>query len=95
MNAQSKSSRRQARRLMLEADLIGAEAHGVFRLLTVNKIAVAVVLVDGENGMDDLVVSRVAKFLVEMARECGIAESAAGCRATPADVTGAGPKTAG
>jgi LDH2 family malate/lactate/ureidoglycolate dehydrogenase len=81
--------------LMLEADLIGADAHGVFRLpqyvqrlklgstnarpnITVNKTAPAVALVDGDNGMGHLVVSRAAELAVEMARECGVAW--VGCR---------------
>jgi LDH2 family malate/lactate/ureidoglycolate dehydrogenase len=81
--------------LMLEADLIGADAHGVFRLpqyvqrlklgstnakpnVTVNKTAPAVALVDGDNGMGHLVVSRAAELAVEMARECGVAW--VGCR---------------
>ena len=81
--------------LMLEADLIGADAHGVFRLpqyiqrlklgstnatpnITVNKTAAAVALVDGDNGMGHLVVSRAAALAVEMARECGVAW--VGCR---------------
>jgi len=81
--------------LMLEADLIGADAHGVFRLsqyinrlklgstnakpnIKVNKTAPAVALVDGDNGMGHLVVSRAAELAVEMARECGVAW--VGCR---------------
>ena len=81
--------------LMLEADLIGADAHGVFRLpqyvqrlklgstnstpnITVSKTAAAVALVDGDNGMGHLVVSRAAELAVEMARECGVAW--VGCR---------------
>jgi LDH2 family malate/lactate/ureidoglycolate dehydrogenase len=81
--------------LMLEADLIGADAHGVFRLpqyvqrlklgstnprpnITVNKTAPAVALVDGDNGMGHLVVSRATELAVEMARDCGVAW--VGCR---------------
>ncbi|MBV9970507.1 MAG: Ldh family oxidoreductase, partial [Xanthobacteraceae bacterium] len=61
--------------LMTEADLTGADAHGIFRLpqyvrrirgggfntkpnITVTKSAPATALVDGDNGMGHLVVSR-------------------------------------
>src|SRR5690348_10546493 len=61
--------------LMLEADLTGADAHGVFRLkqyvdrlklgavnprpnIEVNRTAAATALIDGDNGMGHLVVSR-------------------------------------
>jgi len=81
--------------LMLEADLIGADAHGVFRLpqyvqrlklgstnphpkITVTRTAPATALVDGDNGMGHLVVSRTAETAVELARECGVAW--VGCR---------------
>jgi LDH2 family malate/lactate/ureidoglycolate dehydrogenase len=81
--------------LMVEADLIGADAHGVFRLpqyiqrlklgstnakpnIKVNRTAPATALVDGDNGMGHLVVSRAAELAVEMARECGVAW--VGCR---------------
>ncbi len=81
--------------LMLEADLIGADAHGVFRLpqyvqrlklgstnarpnIKVNRTAPATALVDGDNGMGHLVVSRTAEIAIEMARECGVAW--VGCR---------------
>ena len=63
--------------LMGEADLTGADAHGVFRLpqyvrrlkaggfnprpsITVTKSAPATALVDGDNGMGHLVMSRAA-----------------------------------
>ena len=76
--------------LMVEADLIGADAHGVFRLpqymtrlklgstnakpaIKVNRTAPATALVDGDNGMGHLVVSRAAETAIEMARESGIA----------------------
>jgi L-2-hydroxycarboxylate dehydrogenase (NAD+) len=76
--------------LMLEADLIGADAHGVFRLpqyvqrlklgstnprptLKVNRTAPATALVEGDNGMGHLVVSKCAELAVEMAKENGVA----------------------
>ena len=76
--------------LMLEADLTGADAHGVFRLpqyvqrlklgstnprphITVKRSAPATALVDGDNGMGHLVVSRAAESAIELARECGVA----------------------
>lgn len=76
--------------LMLEADLIGADAHGVFRLpqyvnrlklgstnakanIKVKRTAPATALVDGDNGMGHLVVSRAAETAIELARECGVA----------------------
>src|SRR6185369_7459949 len=75
--------------LMLEADLVGADAHGVFRLpqyvqrlklrstnprpnITVNRSAPATALVDGDNGMGHLVMSRAAETAVAMARETGV-----------------------
>jgi L-2-hydroxycarboxylate dehydrogenase (NAD+) len=77
-------------RLMTEADLTGADAHGVFRLpqyvrriraggfntrprITVDKTAAATALVDGDNGMGHLVVSRAAETAVELARNAGVA----------------------
>ena len=76
--------------LMLEADLVGADAHGVFRLpqyidrlkrgstnprpnIKVERSAPATALIDGDNGMGHLVVSRAAETAVELARECGVA----------------------
>ncbi len=76
--------------LMLEADLTGADAHGVFRLpqyinrlkigstnprpnIKVNRTAPATALVDGDNGMGHVVVSRAAETAVELARESGVA----------------------
>ncbi len=76
--------------LMLEADLIGADAHGVFRLpqyclriklgglnprpkITVERTAPATALVNGDNGMGHLVVSRAMETAIELARENGVA----------------------
>jgi len=81
--------------LMLEADLVGADAHGVFRLpqyinrlklgstnarpnITVKRTAPATALVDGDNGMGHLVVSKTAEIAIELARENGVAW--VGCR---------------
>src|SRR6201994_4657714 len=75
--------------LMTEADLTGADAHGIFRLpqyvrriraggfnttpnITVTKTAAATALVDGDNGMGHLVVSRAADTAIALARESGI-----------------------
>ena len=77
-------------KLMVQADLTGADAHGVFRLpqyvhrlkiastnprpaIKVERTAPATALVDGDNGMGHLVVSRAAETAIEMARECGVA----------------------
>jgi L-2-hydroxycarboxylate dehydrogenase (NAD+) len=76
--------------LMLEADLIGADAHGVFRLpqyiqrlklgstnarpnIKVNRTAPATALVEGDNGMGHLVVSKCAELAIDMAKENGVA----------------------
>jgi L-2-hydroxycarboxylate dehydrogenase (NAD+) len=76
--------------LMLEADLTGADAHGVFRLpqyclriklgglnprpnIKVARTAPATALVDGDNGMGHLVVSRAMETAIELARENGVA----------------------
>src|SRR3954452_15003689 len=76
-------------RLMGEADLTGADAHGVFRLpqyvrrlkaggfnwhpnITVNRSAPATALVDGDNGMGHLVMSRAAETAITLARESGV-----------------------
>ena len=76
--------------LMTEADLTGADAHGIFRLphyirrlkaggvnpkpnITVNQTAPATALVDGDNGMGHLVMSRAAETAIALARECGVA----------------------
>jgi L-2-hydroxycarboxylate dehydrogenase (NAD+) len=76
--------------LMIEADLTGADAHGIFRLpqyvrriraggfntnprIIVEKTAAATALVDGDNGMGHLVVSRAAETAIELARDAGVA----------------------
>jgi L-2-hydroxycarboxylate dehydrogenase (NAD+) len=75
--------------LMTEADLTGADAHGVFRLpqyvrrihaggfntkptIKVTKTAAATALIDGDNAMGHLVVSRAADTAVALARDAGI-----------------------
>src|SRR5215471_7192248 len=75
--------------LMTEADLTGADAHGIFRLpqyvrrlraggfntkpnIKVTKTAAATALVDGDNAMGHLVVSRAADTAIALAREAGI-----------------------
>src|SRR5262252_6203697 len=76
--------------LMTEADLTGADAHGIFRLphyirrlkggavnrtpnITVNQTAPATALVDGDNGMGHLVMSRAAETAIALARDAGVA----------------------
>jgi LDH2 family malate/lactate/ureidoglycolate dehydrogenase len=76
-------------RLMGEADLTGADAHGVFRLpqyvrrlkaggfnpkpnITVQRSAPATALVDGDNAMGHLVMSRAAETAIALARETGV-----------------------
>jgi L-2-hydroxycarboxylate dehydrogenase (NAD+) len=76
--------------LMTEADLTGADGHGIFRLaqyvrrlnaggfnkhpnITVTKSAPATALVDGDNGMGHLVMSRATEEAISMARENGVA----------------------
>ena len=76
--------------LMSEADLTGADGHGIFRLpqyvrrlkaggfnkrpnITVSRTAPATALVDGDNGMGHLVMSRAASEAVAMARQSGAA----------------------
>ena len=76
--------------LMTEADLTGADGHGVFRLpqytrrlkaggfnahanIKVTRTAPATAMVDGDNGMGHLVMSRAAEEATAMAREAGIA----------------------
>jgi L-2-hydroxycarboxylate dehydrogenase (NAD+) len=76
--------------LMVEADLTGADAHGVFRLpqyvrriqaggvnptprIIVQQTAPATALVDGDNGMGHLVMSRATETAVALARETGVA----------------------
>src|SRR5436305_11910328 len=77
-------------RLMGEADLTGADAHGVFRLpqyvrrlkaggfnpkpnITIERSAPATALVDGDNAMRHLVMSRAAETAIAIARETGVA----------------------
>jgi LDH2 family malate/lactate/ureidoglycolate dehydrogenase len=76
--------------LMGEADLTGADAHGVFRLpqyvrrlnaggfnpkpnITVQRLAPATALVDGDNAMGHLVMSRAAETAIGIGRETGVA----------------------
>jgi L-2-hydroxycarboxylate dehydrogenase (NAD+) len=76
--------------LMTEADLTGADAHGIFRLphyirrfkagavnarpnITVKQTAPATALVDGDNGMGHLVMSRATKTAIALARDSGVA----------------------
>jgi L-2-hydroxycarboxylate dehydrogenase (NAD+) len=76
--------------LMTQADLTGADGHGIFRLpqyvrrlkargfnkrpnITVSRTAPASALVDGDNGMGHLVMSRPADEAVAMARDAGMA----------------------
>jgi LDH2 family malate/lactate/ureidoglycolate dehydrogenase len=76
--------------LMTEADLTGADAHGIFRLphyirrleaggvnpkpdITVKQTAPATALVEGDNGMGHLVMSRAAETAIALARDTGVA----------------------
>jgi LDH2 family malate/lactate/ureidoglycolate dehydrogenase len=76
--------------LMTEADLTGADAHGVFRLpqyvrrlrgggvnarpdIRVERTAPATAIVDGDNGMGHLVMTRAAELAIEKARGAGVA----------------------
>ena len=76
--------------LMTEADLTGADGHGIFRLaqyvrrlkakgfnarpnITVSRTAPATALVDGDNGMGHLVMTRATNEAIAMARENGVA----------------------
>jgi L-2-hydroxycarboxylate dehydrogenase (NAD+) len=76
--------------LMREADLTGADGHGIFRLpqyarrlkaggfnkrpnIAVSRSAPATALVDGDNGMGHLVMSRAASEAIAMARQSGVA----------------------
>ncbi len=76
--------------LMTEADLTGADGHGIFRLpqyirrlrargfnahpnITVMRTAPATALVDGDNGMGHLVMSRASDEAITLARENGVA----------------------
>src|SRR5215475_2507569 len=75
--------------LMTEADLTGADAHGIFRLahyirrlkaggvnptpnVKVEQTAPATALIDGDNGMGHLVMSRAAETAIALARESGV-----------------------
>ena len=75
--------------LMTEADLTGADGHGVLRLpqyvrrlraggfnahpnITVKRTGPATALVDGDNGMGHLVMSRATDAAIAMARETGV-----------------------
>src|SRR5579863_10762142 len=79
----------QCAELMTEADLTGADGHGIFRLpqyvrrlqaggfnkrpnITVTKTAPATALVDGDNGMGHLVMSRATNEAIAIAREAGV-----------------------
>lgn len=75
-------------RMMVEADLSGADAHGIFRLPQyvrrlrgggINPAPLITVnrsggtaLVDGDNGMGHLVMNRAAATAVELARDIGV-----------------------
>ena len=89
--------------LMGEADLTGADAHGVFRLpqyvrrlkaggfnprpnITVTRSAPATALVDGDNGMGHLVMSRAA----ETAIRAGARDRRVVGRRAPLEPCGAG-----
>jgi LDH2 family malate/lactate/ureidoglycolate dehydrogenase len=75
---------------MTEADLTGADGHGVLRLpqyvrrlkaggfnkhpdIAVTRSGAATALVDGDNGMGHLVMSRAATEAIAIAREAGVA----------------------
>jgi LDH2 family malate/lactate/ureidoglycolate dehydrogenase len=75
--------------LMTEADLTGADGHGIFRLpqyvrrlkaggfnqrpqIQVTKTAPATAMVDGDNGLGHLVMSRAANEAIAIARENGV-----------------------
>jgi LDH2 family malate/lactate/ureidoglycolate dehydrogenase len=81
---------RRAGELMVEADLTGADSHGIFRLpqyvrrlraggsnplpdITVTRLAPAVAMVEGDNGLGHLVMSKAGETAIELARENGIA----------------------
>ena len=86
--------------LMTEADLTGADGHGIFRLpqyvrrlkaggfnthpnITVTQTAPATALVDGDNGMGHLVMTRAANEAIAMAREPAWPGSACAAPITP------------
>src|SRR5579862_3263202 len=75
--------------LMTQADLTGADGHGVLRLpqyvrrlkargfnarpnITVTRTAPATALVDGDNGMGHLVMTRAADEAIALARDAGV-----------------------
>jgi L-2-hydroxycarboxylate dehydrogenase (NAD+) len=75
--------------LMTEADLTGADGHGIFRLpqyvrrlnaggvnprpnIVAKRTGPGTVLVDGDNGMGHLVVTRATREAIETAREAGV-----------------------
>src|SRR6202034_3127095 len=75
--------------LMTEADLTGADGHGIFRLaqyvrrlkangfnarpnITVTRTAPATAVVDGDNGMGHLVMTRAANEAIALARDSGV-----------------------
>jgi len=74
---------------LIDADLVGADAHGIFRLasyarnlqtgrvnpkakITVVQRSPATALIDGDNGMGHLVMTRAANLAVELARASGV-----------------------
>jgi L-2-hydroxycarboxylate dehydrogenase (NAD+) len=74
---------------MIEADLVGADAHGIFRLsqyvrnlqtarinckadIKVLQRSPATALIDGDNGLGHLVMTRAANLAVELARASGV-----------------------
>jgi L-2-hydroxycarboxylate dehydrogenase (NAD+) len=77
-------------RLMVEADLTGADAHGIFRLpqyvqrirggavntrpdIQVRQTGLATAIVDGDNGIGHLVMTRAAETALDLARTAGVA----------------------
>ncbi|WP_237214387.1 Ldh family oxidoreductase [Falsiroseomonas oryziterrae] len=81
---------RRVGELMVEADLTGADSHGIFRLpqyvrrlrakgmnptpeIRLDRRAPAVAIVEGDNGMGHLVMSKAGEAAVEIARETGVA----------------------
>lgn len=80
----------RAAELVVEADLTGADSHGIFRLpqyarrlraggmnpapnIRAERRAPAVAVVEGDNGMGHLVMSKAGETAVEIARETGVA----------------------
>ncbi len=76
--------------LMVEADLTGADGHGIFRLpqyvrrlrkggmnptpgITVSRRAPAVAMVEGDNAIGHLVMSKAGETAIDIARETGVA----------------------